>query len=89
MILSKRPPKSTKTLCRMWEKLSHVFQSDKTVTCGKNAPRFIVHAYVWACLTNGAEESRTKKKPRKGKTANLALGTPAAAQKGPKSGKDS
>nr|DAO27627.1 MAG TPA: C2H2 type zinc-finger protein [Caudoviricetes sp.] len=84
MILSKRPPKSTKT-CAVCGKTFPCFPSDKTVTCGKECSR-IHRSRIHTGLSNKwSEESRTRKAAQ-GKTANLALGTPAA-QKSPKSGK--
>ena len=82
--MSKRPPKSTK-ICVVCGKTFPCFPSDKTVTCGKECSK-IHRSRTHMGLSNAwSEESRTKKAAQ-GKTANLALGTPAA-QKSPKSGK--
>jgi len=82
--LSKRPPKSTKT-CVVCGKTFPCFPSDKTVTYGKECSK-IHRSRIHMGLSNKwSEESRTRKAAQ-GKTANLALGTPAA-QKSPKFGR--
>lgn len=82
--MSKRPPKSTKT-CVVCGKTFPCFPSDKTVTCGKECSRIYRSRMHTGLPNKWSEESRTRKAAQ-GKTANLALGTPAA-QKSPKSGK--
>ena len=82
--MSKRPPKSTKT-CVVCGKTFPCFPSDKTVTCGKECSK-IHRSRIHTGLSNKWSEESRARKTAQGKTANLALGTPAA-QKSPKSGK--
>lgn len=65
MTLSKRPPKSTK-ICVVCGKTFPCFHPTKLLLVERNAPRFIVHAYIRACRTNGAKKVGPEKL-RKGK----------------------